>query len=816
MALLPLDVPAGFLRVDSLNAGQGRYTGGDHVLFLNGRPEKWPGWELFLATALQGIARGATSWVNQYGNTNAMIGTHLKLYSITGDDTLTDRTPIRATSTINANPFSMTSGSAVVTVTDTAHGADDGAFVTFSGAVAVPGNDAATKALLHCDGADAGTTFTDSNVGGSAHTWTAAGNAQIDTAQQKFGTASGLFDGTGDLVSTPDHADYTLGSSAFTVDAWVRPNADGSLLYCCGQAHTTLADSNSAWYFARTAGNKITFNVVEGTTVTTVTGTSNVIAGAWYHIAGVRTGNTLKLFINGTQEGGDVSFSGTINNSTAVLAIGAAGAFASDLWNGWIDEFRLSVGIARWTTTFTPPTVAYGSETTTLNAEYQLTYIDANSYTITLASAATATVAGGGAAVTAAYQINPGTGSGVQGLGWGAGTWGTGTWSTPRAEGIPLELRYWSVHEYGNDVLASPSGGSLYLWEEATDARAELVTNAPASIRFMFVTPERFVFALGAGSDATTPMTVKWPDQDDITAWTPTAANTANSRTLQAGSKLVGGCALSDGISLVWSDTALYVFQYTGSEFIYDSRLAGTHCGLLAPGAFVKVSGLAYWMSGHAFHAYAGGVAPIPRSSDIEDYVFRDLDKDNATKTWGQYIQASNQVRWHYVSHDSSNGEPDKYVDVCLDDYSWTTGTFDATTGTPYRPSESSSLFVTAAGAIHEFGVGSNANAAALSASLTWGLFVLARGEQNVDVMGLVPDCARQTGDLAFTVSTYDRPNSASAFDSGATTLDEDDEIADLRVSGRHFTMSMLSNEVGGDFRLGIVALEVQNAGERR
>lgn len=592
MEPLPLDIPAGFLKVDSLNAGMGRYTDGDHVLFLNGRPEKWPGWRLFLADSVLGIARGATSWVNQHGNTNAAIGTNLKLYSITGDDTLTDITPIRSTVTINNNPFATQSGSAVVTVTDTAHGADDGAFVTFSGATAVAG--------------------------------------------------------------------------------------------------------------------------------------------------------------------------------------------------------------------------------ITISGEYQLTFVDADTYTITHSAAANATTSGGGASVTAAYQINPGTGSGVLGLGWGAGSWGRGTWSTPRTSGITLDLRYWSCHEYGNDLLACPSQGSLYLWEEATDVRAEAVANAPASIRYMFVTPERFVFALGAGPDATTPMTVRWPDQDDITVWTPALGNTANIRTLQTGSKLMAGCALSDGVSLVWSDTALYVFQYTGSEFVYDSRLAGTHCGLVAPGAFAKVSGVAYWMSGHAFHVYSGGVGAIARSADVEDFVFRDIDPDQITKTWCQYIQPSNQVRWHYVSNDSATTEPDKYVDVCLDDFSWTTGTFDGVTATPYRPADSSSLFVTASGAIHEFGVGKDADTAPLAASLNWGLYALGRGKSNMDIMGIVPDCARQAGDLTFAVTTYDRPNASAAFDSATAALDEDDEIADLRVSGRHFTMTATSNELGGDFRLGIVTLEVGAAGERR
>ena len=102
-------------------------------------------------------------------------------------------------------------------------------FVPFTSPLA-EGNDSFTKVLLHFDGADAATTITDDNAGGSAHTWTAAANAQIDTAQFVFGGASLLIDGTGDYVSTPDHADFTLGSSDFAVEARARPATNGALL----------------------------------------------------------------------------------------------------------------------------------------------------------------------------------------------------------------------------------------------------------------------------------------------------------------------------------------------------------------------------------------------------------------------------------------------------------------------------------------------------------------------------------------------------------------------------------------------------------
>jgi hypothetical protein len=88
--------------------------------------------------------------------------------------------------------------------------------------VAIPGlaavDDAYTKALLHMDGTDASTTFTDE----SGKTWTRSGDAQIDTDQYKFETASGKFDGSGDYVYTGDSADWDAGSGDYTVDYWAR------------------------------------------------------------------------------------------------------------------------------------------------------------------------------------------------------------------------------------------------------------------------------------------------------------------------------------------------------------------------------------------------------------------------------------------------------------------------------------------------------------------------------------------------------------------------------------------------------------------
>jgi hypothetical protein len=108
--------------------------------------------------------------------------------------------------------------------------------------------------------------------------------------------------------------------------------------------------------------------------------------------------------------------------------------------------------------TFSGVTGAYAS---LLNAEYRITYINANSYSITTASVVAAG-ATGGSAVSAAYQINVGTQTQEAISGWGAGAWGSGTWGNGGAG--TASLRIWSQNNFGQDLVFGPRGGSIYYW----------------------------------------------------------------------------------------------------------------------------------------------------------------------------------------------------------------------------------------------------------------------------------------------------------------------------------------------------------------
>ena len=222
--------------------------------------------------------------------------------------------------------------------------------------------DSYTKLMLHMNGTDGSTTFTDE----IAKVMTAAGNAQIDTAQYKFGGASGLFDGTGDYVTTPDHADFNFGTGDFTIDFWVSINNATNQQSFVGQ----WVDNNNYWAVYKetnAGGNKLSITFIVGGVVKgnyTLTSSWAVSTGTWYHLVFERYGTGAKIFIDGvaqTLTEGTAFGSNDVGDLASVLYVGSFNTTTYPL-NGWIDELRISKGIARHTADFTPPTTAYAAD----------------------------------------------------------------------------------------------------------------------------------------------------------------------------------------------------------------------------------------------------------------------------------------------------------------------------------------------------------------------------------------------------------------------------------------------------------------------
>lgn len=230
--------------------------------------------------------------------------------------------------------------------------------------------------LCGFEGSDGSTTLDDESA--SNHTLTAAGNAQIDTALFKYGASSLLLDGTGDVVTAPNSANFQFGSGQFTVECHYRPGA--SMASAATQYLVALYDTNSqrSWTLgvSETAGGfkRIIFGYsTAGTSATALE--SNTLspplgAGGWgtsdgfVHVAVDRDGsNQLRMYVEGVQVYSQ-PLAVTLFNSTASLSIGGfltSGAPAGNYLNGSIDELRITKGVARYATdsSFTPPASAY-------------------------------------------------------------------------------------------------------------------------------------------------------------------------------------------------------------------------------------------------------------------------------------------------------------------------------------------------------------------------------------------------------------------------------------------------------------------------
>ena len=212
-----------------------------------------------------------------------------------------------------------------------------------------------TKLLLHMDGTDASTTFTDSSDAG--HTVTANGNAQIDTAQSKFGGASGLFDGTGDYLSIADHASWQLGGGTgdFTIDFWVRFS---SLAEATQYFIAQIQDDTNHWSVFLDSPNLVFRLVESGASSISISGSWSPSVDTWYHIAVVRSGTTFYLFVNGTQITSS-SDADDIPDFTGSLYIGSFETVSQHIeFFGWMEEIRI-VNSAVWTSNFSVPTASY-------------------------------------------------------------------------------------------------------------------------------------------------------------------------------------------------------------------------------------------------------------------------------------------------------------------------------------------------------------------------------------------------------------------------------------------------------------------------
>ena len=201
---------------------------------------------------------------------------------------------------------------------------------------------ASVSSLMHLDGANNTTTFTDQKPG----SWSRTGTAKLTTTDAKFGTACLILDGSSSIVKAT-HASAGLSSAPFTWEAWLNMDAGAP----------------DAGIFFALSGGGLTIETVAGKvqvgsrnlTPNIITSSSNLPVGAWSHLAVCRIANTIAVYIDGVSVG-SATYDGLFSNGD--LQLGSYTS-VSKYFKGKIDDFRLTAGVGRYAGDFTPPASAH-------------------------------------------------------------------------------------------------------------------------------------------------------------------------------------------------------------------------------------------------------------------------------------------------------------------------------------------------------------------------------------------------------------------------------------------------------------------------
>lgn len=200
---------------------------------------------------------------------------------------------------------------------------------------------ASVVTLLHFEGANGSTTFTCQK----GNTYTVSGNAQLTTTSPLVGGASGLFDGAGDYITAGPSGNFEMGTGDFTVEATIQTSVKNKVIIDLRQ----IGAPGIVFFTRETTGYLGAF-ANTGSPVG-IYGNTDVCDGSVHNVAFSRVSGTLYLFVDGTLQNSG-AMANNLNNA-AICRVGAANNGTLS-WNGRIDEVRVTKGVGRYTSSYTP------------------------------------------------------------------------------------------------------------------------------------------------------------------------------------------------------------------------------------------------------------------------------------------------------------------------------------------------------------------------------------------------------------------------------------------------------------------------------
>jgi hypothetical protein len=487
-----------------------------------------------------------------------------------------------------------------------------------------------------------------------------------------------------------------------------------------------------------------------------------------------------------------------------------------------------------------------------INANHQVTVIDAYSFSFSVTTAATSTVSGsGGTAITASFEIVPGYAISTAGYGWGAGTWGRGEWGLGSSSPVFFPQRDWWSDNFDNDLVMNIRNGAGYWWSRGalTDPGTALDTRAvtleayatsqgfassavPSQIMQLMVSQnDKHLIALGAvpfGSTSTgdfDPLLIRWADQDTPGDWTPSVTNTAGFLRVSRGSSIVRGLATRQE-TLVWTNSHLYSLQFLGTTDVFGLQEYADNISVASPRSMATAASVTYWMGQDKFYAYTGRVETLPCT--LRNHVFKNINYDQLAQVVCGTNEQWNEVWWFYPSAGSSWN--DSYVVFNHLEQIWYYGSIERTawldTALRQYPIGANSNATSLNGYLYNHENGVDDDTSAMAAYIRSNDFDLGEGDQFMLSRRVIPDVSftgstATTPEVTFTLLPRNFPGAEYTTDTAdarpivETSVGLYTEQLFIRARARQMAMKLSSSALGVNWQLGAPRLDVRSDGRR-
>lgn len=453
-------------------------------------------------------------------------------------------------------------------------------------------------------------------------------------------------------------------------------------------------------------------------------------------------------------------------------------------------------------------------------ATFQITYINANSYSITVSTTATSSATGGGT-VTAYAE---------------AGNRGWGEAADISVNGV---LRLWSMDNYGEDLIFNARNSNIYYWDYSNGFNTRAVTldslssdpTCPTKATQIMVSDrDRHVIAFGAdfGDNIQDPMLIRWSDQEDYSTWSSTPDNTAGDLRLGNGSYIV--CAVETKRAIaVFTNSSLYSMQFIGPPYTFGIDAMANNISIMGYNSAVAVDDAVYWMGRDGFFVFTGQMQRI--QCPIQEYIFERLDMDQGDKINAAVNVSFNEVTWFYQSVNGT--DCDSYVTYNYVENVWTYGNLARTAWidrtlrqypTAASPTDNKLYY-------HEFGQndGSTVPNLPLNAYIESSPVDIAEGDQFMFVSRIIPDLsirtpgsegAGKTVNMVLKMQNYPgqiyaQNGTSSIVKTASTPIGQYTDQAFVRLRGRSVVLRVESDQVDMGWRLGSPRLDLRPDGRR-